>query len=321
VISVLLPYRDAAATLAEAASSILADMGPDDELVAIDDGSRDASTALVPRDRRVVHVTAGGVGIARALALGLDAARGELIARMDADDISLAGRLAAERALLDGDASLGAVGCRIELFGHESDGMSRYVAWQNALVTPEEHAANMFVESPLCHPSTLIRRAALDAAGGFRDPPWPEDWDLWLRLHRAGFGLAKVPTVLLRWRRTPDALTARDPRCAPERLVLARATYLADALGERAFAVWGAGDTGKRLARALEPHGKRPEFFLDIDPKKSVARGARVLGAEDGMARAHRDGLVVLVAVGAPGARDTVRARLARACVPYLSAA
>src|SRR5688500_5718707 len=95
VISVLLPFRDAAATLAEAVGSLLSE---DVEIVAIDDGSRDGGAELLPRFVNVVRTP--GVGIARALSIGLQHARGTLIARMDADDISLPGRFRAQLAAM-----------------------------------------------------------------------------------------------------------------------------------------------------------------------------------------------------------------------------
>lgn len=324
MISVLLPYRDAAATLEQALASVLADLGPDDELVAIDDASADAGPRIVAeqaaRDRRIVAIRAGGRGIVPALASGIEASRGDLLARMDADDVSLPGRFAASRALLESDRSLGAVATRVSAFvdvagAVPSDGIARYVAWQNTVVTAEEHANAIFVESPVCHPSVVMRRAALEACGGFHDPPWPEDWDLWLRMHEHGFGIAKVPEVLLRWRRHAGTLTVTDPRYSSERLRDARAHYLARALARRgrAFALWGAGQTGRRLARALELHGQRPVFFVDIDPRKKRARGLPVHMVEEGLARLRREGLGLVVAVGAPGARDLVRLHLAAA--------
>src|SRR5690606_31897792 len=111
------------------------------------------------------------------------------IGRMDADDVSLPGRFAAERALLEANPRLGAVGVQVALFPAFGEGMARYVAWQNALVTPDDHARSLLVEAPLCHPSTLLRRSALDAIGGYRDVSWAEDVDLWLRLDAAGFAL------------------------------------------------------------------------------------------------------------------------------------
>jgi FlaA1/EpsC-like NDP-sugar epimerase len=160
----------------------------------------------------------------------------------------------------------------------------------------------------------MIRRTALEAVGGFRDPAWPEDWDLWLRMHRAGLRFAKVPRVLFRWRRSPASLTTRDPRCAPERMLEARASYLGAELGERRFAVWGAGRAGRRLARALSLRGRNAAFFADIDPRKigHTARGAPILDAEDAMTRAVAERVFFVVAVAAPGARDVVRARLSK---------
>ena len=311
MLSVLLPYRDARETLREAMASVLAEGGLD-ELVAIDDGSRDGSGEIARslQDPRIVHVTTAGIGVAGALAGGLAAARGDLIARMDADDVSLPGRLAAELELLEGDASLGVVGCQVEPLGEVTDGMRGYLAWQNALVTPEDHAREMFVEAVLCHPTATMRRVAVERVGGFRDAPWAEDYDLWLRMDAAGVRMAKVPRVLYAWRRHAAQVTFRDPRCSIERLRQGRAAYLAPRLRSlgRPLCIWGAGPTGKRLARELEKIGQRAELFVDIDPRKigHRRRGAPVVGKESLPAGTH----TIVVAVGARGARDLVRAEL-----------
>ena len=317
MISVLLPYRNAETTLGEAAASVLADMGARDELVLVDDGSADGGPAvaaeLARRDRRVVNVASGGVGIARALMRGLERCRGELIARMDADDVSLPGRLAAERDLLESDPALGAVATRVEPFGASvGDGIRRYVAWQNDLVTPEDHARSIFVESPVCHPSTMIRRAALDAVGGFHEGPFAEDYDLWLRLVDAGWGMAKVPRVLFRWRIHGRNVTWNDPRLSFDALRRLRARHLARRI-DRTFGIWGAGAYGRRLARELDANGARVSFFVDIDPLKigRSRRGAPILDVDRGLERARREKALVVVAIAVFGARDIVRRRLA----------
>jgi glycosyltransferase involved in cell wall biosynthesis len=315
-ISVLLPYRDAGETLAEALESLLAEREVGFEVIAVDDGSRDDGPAVVARlaagDERVIPIASPGLGIAGALARGAAAARGELLARMDADDVSLPGRLGAQAALLDADARLGAVGTLVEAFPDEAvgEGTRRYVAWLNALVTPEDHDRDLFVESPLCHPSVMMRREALDRVGGYRDVPWAEDYDLWLRLHAAGYRLAKVPEVGLRWRQHPRRATLCDPRYALARFDLLKARYLAPRLlrAGRPVAVWGAGKTGKHLARALEHEGVRSSLFVDIDPRKigRTARGAPIV-APEALPRGEH---TVVVAVGTRGARALVRAWL-----------
>lgn len=321
MISVLLPYRDVASTLSEALTTTLSDLGPDDELVAIDDGSRDDGPTIVEAlarvDRRVTRLATHGRGIVNALASGLSIARGTFIGRMDGDDVTLPGRFAAQRTMLERDPRLGAVAVQVEAFPSPTDGMRRYVDWQNSVVTSDEHARAIFVESPLCHPATMLRRETLEAVGGFRDEPWAEDYDLWLRLDAAGARLAKVPEMLFKWRMRSTSLTRTDGRYSFDRLRDARAHYLARRLERlaRPFAIWGAGQTGRRLARALEAHGARPSFFVDIDPRKvgRTARCTRIVDATVGIQLMHNTDIMMLVAVGAKGARDVVRARLSEA--------
>jgi glycosyltransferase involved in cell wall biosynthesis len=316
-ISVLLPHRDAAETLEEAAASVLADMGADDELVLVDDGSSDEGPAiaasLAARDARVRSISSGGVGIAGALMRGLVECRGVWIARMDADDISLPGRLAAERALLESDPSLGVAATQVEPFGAKvAQGISRYVDWQNGLVTAADHARSIFVESPICHPSAMIRRSALEAVGGYHAGEFAEDYDLWLRLLEAGWGIAKVPRVLLRWRIHGQNTTWNDPRLSLAALRRLRARHLARRI-DRPFGIWGAGAEGRRLARELDENGARVSFFIDIDPLKigRTRRGAPILTVDAGLDRARNERALMVVAVAAAGARDIVRGRLA----------
>ncbi len=324
LISVLMPYRDAAATIEEAAGCVFEQRGVDLELIAIDDGSSDDSQAriarLAARHRAVVMIASAapgqpGVGVAGALTIGLGVARGDLIARMDADDRCAPERLRKQCAALAADPALALVATQAEGFpaAHVGPGMAHYLRWQNQLITPADHARELFIESPLCHPSVLMRRAALAAVGGYRDTGGPEDYDLWLRLDAAGYGLAKVPEVLFGWRHRPGRATFSDPRYARARFVAAKAPHLARrvrALG-RPLTVWGAGPTGKRLARALEPFGVCAERFIDIDPDKigRVARGAPIVGPDE--LQPGRE--TIVVAVGSRGARALIRPRLAAA--------
>lgn len=316
LVSVLLPYRDNAPTIEEALRSVLAERDADLEVLAIDDGSTDGGPAIVAAvartDPRVVELSTGGIGIAAALAHGAARARGELVARMDGDDVSLPGRISSAAALLESDPSLGLAATQVEGFPAAAigEGLRRYIEWQNSLVTPVDHARELFVESPVCHPSVVMRRAALESAGGFADVRWAEDYDLWLRIDAAGYGLAKVPRVLFRWRHREGRLTFSDGRYALPLFDEAKARYLAPKLRARGrpLTVWGAGKTGKRIARALEKHGVYASRFIDIDPRKigGRARGAPIF-APEALARGEA---TLVCAVGARGARDLIRAHL-----------
>lgn len=311
--SVVLPYRDVAATLREACESVLADETVR-ELLLVDDGSRDGSREIAHglADRRVRHLSTGGRGLIEALNLGLREASYELCARMDGDDVSLPHRVGkAARALLD-DPDLAVVATRARVTP-SSPGMERYVQWQNGLTSAGDHEREIFVEAPVVHPSVVLRRSKVLELGGYRDLGWAEDYDLWLRLVEAGYGIAKVPEVLFEWRTREGRATSTHPRYAPERFVEARATFLAkDARvrNARAIGVWGAGKAGRRLVRALRAAEPSLAFrcFLDIDPKKlnRMAQRLPILPVEQGLALVD----YVLVSVAAPGARAIVDGRL-----------
>jgi glycosyltransferase involved in cell wall biosynthesis len=317
-VSVLLPYRDAAATVEEALDCMLAQRGVGVEVVAVDDGSRDDGPTrvarLAARHRRLRCLGTPGVGIAAALNLALAAAEAPVVARMDGDDVCAPERLALQLEALRAQPRVAALGTQVSAFPDDAvaGGLRAFIAWQNGLLSPADHARQLFVESPLCHPSVMMRREALAAVGGYRAGPFPEDYDLWLRLDAAGWALAKLASVLVGWRHRAGRATFADPRCSLDAFRAVKAPHLAQRVralaAGRAVVVWGAGKTGKRLARALDAYDVRAAAFIDIDPKKlgGTARGAPVRSADT----LARDAHIVVVAVGARGARDEVRGRL-----------
>jgi hypothetical protein len=195
------------------------------------------------------------------------------------------------------------------------EGFRIYLDWLNGLTSAEEIARQIFVESPLPHPSVMMRRDWLERAGGYQDHGWPEDYDLWLRLHLLGARFAKVPEVLLAWRDSPGRLTRLDPRYSVENFLRAKAHYLAAGpLRDRgAVIVWGAGQMGRRLSKHLLREGAPLAAFVDIDPAKigGRKRGLPVVAPADLPALWGRSpNPAVLAAVGARGARALIRAQL-----------
>jgi len=309
LISVLLPAKDASATLPEALRGVLTQRdAPPYEVVCVDDASSDATPAILASasrtDGRVRVVRGSGRGLVAALNLGLAHCRGELIARMDADDLVHPDRLRLQAEMLAMDAALGAAGSLIDCIPRPlSPGMARLERWLNQTVTAEQCRNARFIEAPLVHPSATFRRDALQ--GGWEDHGWAEDWDLQLRMVERGWALAKVPRVLLQWRDSPVRLTRTGPAYSDQAMFRLRAHYLARGpLRGRPFDIWGAGPTGKRLARELEAHGLGPRAFYDVDGRKRVARGRPV--------RVERElpppgEALMLCAVGTAGAREEIR--------------
>jgi glycosyltransferase involved in cell wall biosynthesis len=321
LVSVLLPVRDARETLDECLASLAAQTLVEHEVIAVDDGSRDGSLERLREaaraDPRVRVLPGPARGLVEALNDALAHARAPLVARMDADDVSHPDRLLRQVRRLDAEAALTALGSCVRLVGTPgtgNDGMRAYVEWQNRLLEPDQIARELYVESPLVHPSVTMRTDALRALGAYRETGGPEDYDLWLRGAAAGWRFAKLADTLLDWRDGARRLTRTDPRYHADRF---RAAKL-DALGaglladRRPVVVWGAGPIGKAWSRELQARGLRVAAFVEVDPDKLGQRihGAPVVGVAD-VPLLERGGLH-LGAVGNADARERIRAEAAR---------
>lgn len=320
LVSILLPVRNAAATLPAALDSLLAQTLADLEVVAVDDGSADSTAEVLAdyarRDPRVRPLLLPHAGIAAALGAALAAARGGLLARMDADDLAHPQRLERQARALAEDPGLGLVACRVEFGGCREScaGYARYVDWTNTLLTPEQISLNRFVESPLAHPSVMFRAAVVREHGGYRSGDFPEDYELWLRWLDAGVRMRKLPETLLTWTDSPGRLSRVDARYDAGAFYAAKAGYLARWLARRNprhpdVVVAGAGRTTRKRAELLTAHGVRIVAYLDVDPRKvgHTVTGRPVL---------HRDRVpgpgecFVLSCVASHGAREDIAAFL-----------
>jgi hypothetical protein len=304
----LIPVRDAARWLGEAVRSALDECAPGDEVLVVDDGSRDDPASVLPVDPRLRLLTQPPLGIVAAMERGRRALDTPLVARLDADDVALPGRIAAQRAAMAADPCLGAIGGRARMradSGVVPEGMRRYTEWVNSLANP---ALGLLVESPLFHPATLLRAAAVDAVGGYRDGPFPEDYDLWLRLVEAGWGIAAVPDDVVLLRDRPGRLTRTDPRYARAAFGPLKRGWVGRVLlpAPRRVVVWGAGQEGTPWIRWLLAEGHTVPAALDIKPG-TTRHGVPVLPPEALPTLAFD---LLLVAVGARGARDEIRGRI-----------
>ncbi len=317
-VSVLLPVFDAGHTLAACLRSIQRQREARFECVAVDDGSRDESLALLQRfaerDPRFRAISTPHRGLVEALNHGLERCRADFVARMDADDVMHRDRLAAQLEAFADDPTLAALGSHVRLFPRRNlgPGQRAYEAWLNDIDSPERVRAEAFVECPVAHPSLTIRRE-IALALRYRDRGWPEDYDLVLRLLAGGARVGVVARRLHGWRETPGRLSRAAPTYAIARFTACKAAFLAQAFLSRVgqYVLWGYGGTGKALRRALLEHGKRPGWIVELHPGRLGTRihGARVIPPEE-LPRVPRAPIVVSVA-GA-SARSEIRESLAR---------
>lgn len=312
-VSVLMPVRDARETLMAAVESVRSQTIGDWELVIVDDGSQDGTTAmlelLAKEDARVVLIRQEAKGIVAALNRGLTACRGECIARMDADDVMDARRLELQRAFLMEHRDCGLVSCRVRFGGTEA-GYAAHVEWVNSLMNHEAMSLRRFVEAPVAHPSVMFRRALIETHGGYRDGPFPEDYELWLRWLEAGLRFGKVDAELLTWNDPPQRLSRTDARYSVEAFYAMKCLYLkrwleAHAVG-RDIWLWGAGRVTRRRFDGLVD---QITGFIDVDEsKRGQQRDGRVVRMADDLP--EREKSFLLAGVGARGAREAIHAHL-----------
>lgn len=313
----LLPVRDAAGTLAATLASVARQTERDFECIVVDDGSRDASAAIVAalaaEDPRFVLVRQPRHGLVAALCAGVGRCRGEFIARMDGDDLMRRARLARQLAALVAAPDLAAVGCHVRPLPRAREGAGRgeYDAWLGTIRTADDVRREAFVECPLAHPTWLVRASVLHAHP-YREVPWPEDYDVLLRWLAAGLRVGVVPERLLAWREHPARLSRSDPRYGLDRFLAAKVHFLCTGFlaAHAEFVLWGYGSTGRALVAALRGHGRRPVAIVELHPGRigNTIAGAPVIPPAALVSLPRRPLLVSVVGVGP---RAEIRSELA----------
>ena len=320
-VSIILPVKNAEAYLLRAIQSIQDQSYSDWELIVVNDGSEDSSTAMVEglaqNDSQIRLIHNPSRGIAHALNYGISQARGAYLTRMDAYDISHPDRIAAQLDFLDNHPEIGLIGTQVNFLGDRDQhaGYAAYVDWTNGLISPSRIRANRFVESPFAHPSVMFRKSLVTSeTEPYRQGNFPEDYELWLRWMDQGVQMAKLESRLLDWSDPPERLSRTDPRYSPESFYQTKARYLAKWLQqeghtERSIWIWGAGRITRKRARFLAEAGIPFSGYLDIDPRKTGVKlkDIPVLHPDD--LDFSRNPFIVSY-VGSRGARDKIRSYL-----------
>lgn len=311
VVSVIMPVRNGGSYLESAVESILRQSFTSLELILVDDHSDDGAITRLPlTDPRLMNLSNSGRGVSSAFNTGLTHARGEFIARMDSDDISMPDRIQHQLRYFQSHPDIDICGACVEIFtnGEIAGGNVRYQAWLNACRTPGVVHKELFIESPIPNPTAMFRREAIQRLGGYGDPDWPEDYDLFLRADALGMRMGKPEPVLLRWREHAKRLTRNDSRYKLSRFQAAKAHFLAKhRLRDKGPVVlWGAGPSGRLMHDLLLNAGTPVLGFLDVHPRRigGQKRGLPVWPIEqvDRLEEAF-----ILVAVGSAGARSEIR--------------
>lgn len=200
LLSVVMPVKNGAAYLDTAIESILSQTFSDFELLIIDNGSADESlvkaVAFQRQDRRVRVMNRAQSGLSEALNFACNHAQASLIARMDADDFSLAYRFETQMAMFRHCPNLALLGTAIRCV--DANGTSLFeMIWPRASGGLRDY---LLLDCCICHPTVMFRKRAFDSLGGYRSAyKWGEDFDLFLRFSEK-YDIDNSPEILLNYR-------------------------------------------------------------------------------------------------------------------------
>lgn len=213
-ISVLMGIYNCAGTLPDAIDCILAQTVTDWELILCDDGSQDDTYAVAEGYRRrypdkiVLLKNEKNMGLNYTLNHCLSHAKGELIARMDGDDLCAPTRFEKELAALEQHPDMAVVSTAMSFFDETG-------TWGRNHPVPFPQKENFLGGTPFCHAPCMARRAAICQVGGYTDDPKflrVEDFDLWVKLYAAGFKGMNLDEPLYQMRDDRNAFSRRKFR-------------------------------------------------------------------------------------------------------------
>ncbi len=197
-VTVLMSVLNGGAYFPAAVESVLSQSFGDFEFLIIDDGSSEPLMDVVSRfkDRRIVVHRQENMGLTRSLNKGLRMARGRYVARMDADDMSLPGRLEAQVGKMDGNDLLDMVGTFFDVV----DGEGKLIERKELIVDPIYRLWRLQFHNNYGHGSMMLRRASILDAGGYDESlRYAQDYELWSRVSRKD-NTSIIPTVYYQYR-------------------------------------------------------------------------------------------------------------------------
>ncbi|MDG1326565.1 MAG: glycosyltransferase family 2 protein [Opitutales bacterium] len=313
----ILPFKNAGQTISDSIHSICAQLFESWELILIDDSSTDHSAdevcKLSKHDQRISIYQNKGAGIVDALNTGLSYANGEFIARMDADDVMHEDRLSLQYKYLCTNQDVGVVSSLVKHTGdssQDSRGFERYVDWSNGIMSNEGISINRFIESPISHPTVMFRKKLISKYGHYLKGPFPEDYELWLRLLHNGVKFAKINRSLLDWKDHLCRLSRTDKRYARSAFQRIKARYVSlwikqNLDHEMELHAWGFGKVARRQVHYLQLNGVTIKCFYEVDPNKieRPQSNVKVLSIEEIPPRGKA---FMLVLIGSMGIREEI---------------
>ena len=258
-ISILLPVYNAEPFLTSCLESILNQSEKDWELIAVDDFSTDDSfeilTAFSQKDNRIQVFKNTAKGIIPALRLAFEKSTGNIITRMDADDMMPEDKLfLLKKILLENGKGYLSTGL-VKYFSEDElgNGYQKYESWLNELSSANKNFEDIYKECVIPSPAWMCHRTDLIASGSFENKWYPEDYDLCFRFYEKKLKVVAVQKVIHLWRDHSSRTSRTDKNYALQHYFDLKLPYFLklDYDANRPLVIWGAGKKGKQIVKML----------------------------------------------------------------------
>ena len=258
MVSIIIPYKNAAFFIAECIDSVINQSHEMWELILVNDNSSDESKSIVKQyckvDQRIKSYNSNGIGIINALRKGYNHSKGNYITRMDADDIMHIDKIKLLRKALiksgENHVSIGLVNyfSSNKILG---DGYIKYAKWLNYLTENKLNFSEIFKECTVPSPCWMIHRNDFNKIGGFENDKYPEDYDLALRMYINGIKISNVNVVIHQWRDHNLRTSRTDSKYDFKNFIPLKIEYLLKQKNNNSIVLWGTGKKGKLIAKEL----------------------------------------------------------------------
>jgi glycosyltransferase involved in cell wall biosynthesis len=257
LISIVMPLKNEAKFLARCLDSICQQSEKNFELLAVDDYSVDNSLEILKqyslKDSRIKYFSNKNHGVLAALELAYSHSKGELVTRMDADDVMPVCKLEElKRILIDQGLKTCATGL-VEYFSDDdlAQGFINYANWLNSLCVADTHLSQLYKECVVASPNWMAYKTDLLAINAFVDNKYPEDYYLLFRMLEHGMKIVSSKKTTHLWRDHPIRASRVSEHYADNKFYSVKLEFFEKFEGFKNIVLWGAGPSGKKLAKDL----------------------------------------------------------------------
>lgn len=270
-----MPVKNAGKFLHECLQSIKDQTEANWELIAVNDHSTDDSKYILQHfaqnDARIKVLENKGSGIISALQTGYQAANGNFIHRMDADDVMPIIKLKVLKQLLLENGKGNLITGKVSYFADEqlSEGFMNYETWLNELCESNSHWNEIYKECVIPSPCWMIYREDFERCGGFNGDTYPEDYDLVFRFYQSNYKVIASKDTLHLWRDHGARASRTLQQYQENGFFKLKVKYFKDLDYDknRPLILWGAGKKGKTVAKLLQEE-QLPFEWVSNNPNK-----------------------------------------------------